>query len=59
MVLISQDLELTDRVQINEDGNFIIEEVDWSDMGIYTCTVPGSPETKDTFLYPLSPKIVG
>ena len=57
--MISQDLELTDRVHINGHGNLIIEEVDWSDMGIYTCTLPGSPATKDTFLYPLSPKIVG
>ena len=56
---ISQDLELTERVQINAHGNLIIEAVDWSDLGIYTCTVPGTPVTKDTFLYPLSPKIVG
>ena len=58
-ICISQELELSNRVQIDDNGSLIIEEVGWSDLGVYTCTDPGTRVTRDTFLYPLTPNMVG
>lgn len=46
------------RFEVQENGDLVIHDVRFTDMGQYSCTVNGSggSETVHTFLYPLSPE---
>jgi len=45
------------RINISETGELQISDVNWSDMGQYTCTVTntGGSDIIQSFIYPLSP----